>query len=169
MKMVLLKIFICFVLAIIIAGYLLFKYEPILLKFLDGTARNLGTPIHATVYTNGRPDTSIKVYRIGKYWDGIGTNDFLLELSEFDSEGMLKFINVDLKEKWVGRPVCTSEDCYKVISGRLFQSETGGKFVPFEDDMKGYDFNPQLTVSYRQFSFNIPPNLLRFETVRIEY
>jgi hypothetical protein len=54
------------------------------------------------------------------------------------------------------------------ISGYLFQSETGGHFDPFEDDMKGYNFNPQLSFTDRQIRFNIPPNTLNFDSIRIE-
>jgi hypothetical protein len=139
-----------------------------LLKWADGTARIIGKPINATVYTNGQINNGIKVYRVDKYWDGERTNDYLLSLTEFDAEGKLKFINIDLKEKWIGRPGCTDTDCYKSIHGYLFQSETGGRFVPFDDDMKGYNFNPQLSFTDRQIRFNIPSNQLRFDSIRIE-
>jgi hypothetical protein len=142
--------------------------SPILLKWVFGTARIIGKPVKAIVYTNGRINNGIKVYRVDAYWSGEKTNDYLLGLTEFDTEGMLKFINIDLKEKWIGRPVCTNTDCYNLIGGYLFQSETGGHFDPFEDDMKGYNFNPQLSFTDRQIRFNIPPNTLSFDSIRIE-
>lgn len=138
------------------------------MKWSIGTGKNIGKPIKAIVYTNGEINDEIKVYRVNTYWDGTKTNDYLLSLTQYDLEGKLKFINIDLKEKWIGRPVCTSMDCYQVVDGYLFQSESGGHFVPFEDDMKGYNFNPHLSFDDREIRFNIPRGVLRFDSVRIE-
>ena len=163
-----LKILIGLILFFSVGIVIFYNWFPILLKWADGTARIIGKPINATVYTNGQINNGIEVYRVDKYWNGEKTNDYLLRLTEFDAEGKLKFINIDLKEKWIGRPGCTTTDCYKLINGYLFQSETGGHFTPFEDDMKGYNFNPHLSFTDRQITFNIPPNQLRFDSIRVE-
>ena len=169
MRRIFFKILFCITLIVGITGYWLFKHEPILIKWIVGEARDLGAPIHANVYTNGKYDSTITVYRINKYWGGKKTNAFLLVLSEPDAEDRLKFIKVDLLENWVGSSICSAGDCYSVVLGRLFQSDSGGIFIPFEDDIKGYGFNPQLTFSNRQINFNVPPKQLKFETIRIDY
>jgi hypothetical protein len=81
---------------------------------------------------------------------------------------MLKFFNINLNEKWIGIPVATSKDAYDFIAGHLFQSETGGLFTPFQDGMKGFHFDPQLSLTDRQIKFYMPPNKLKFDSVRIE-
>ena len=157
-----------FLIFAVIVG-LIYKTHPIILKWLDGSARIIGKPINAIVFTNGQINNDIKVYRVDNaYWNNENTDDYLLSLKQFDIEGKLKFINVDLKEKWVGRPVGTSTKDYDIINGHLFQSETGGHFDAFQDDMKGYNFNPQLTFANRQIKFNIPTNQLKFDSIRIE-
>ena len=135
--------------------------HPIISKWATGSAKHHGKPIPAKVYTNGQVNNHIKVF----YTDE--ANNYLLSLTEHDSLGMLKFINIDLNEKRIGRPVGTSKNDYDFIAGHLFQSETGGHFSPFQDDIKGFNFDPQLTFTYRQIKFNVPPNKLKFDSVRI--
>ena len=135
--------------------------HPIILKWVTGSARHFGKPIPATVYTNGQVNDHIKVF----YTDE--PNNYLLSLAEYDSAGMLKFLNIDLDEKWIGRPVGMSKNDYDFIAGHLFLSETGQQFTPFQDDMKGFNFDPQLLFTDRQIKFNMPPNKLKFDSVRI--
>jgi hypothetical protein len=135
--------------------------HPIILKWVTGSAKHHGKPIPATVYTDGQVNNHIKVF----YTDEV--NNYLLSLKEYGSLGKLKFINIDLNEKWIGRPVGTSKNDYDFIGGHLFQSETGGHFSPFQDDMKGFNFDPQLTFTDGQIKFNMPPNKLKFDSLRI--
>jgi hypothetical protein len=143
--------------------------HPIILKWLSGSARHIGKPIQATIYTDGQINNGIKVFYVDKYWGSSEkANNYLLNVTEYDSLGMLKFFNINLNEKWIGRPVGTSKRDYDFIAGHLFQSETGGHFSQFQDDMKGFNFDPQLSFSNRQIKFNMPPNTLEFDSVRIE-
>lgn len=143
--------------------------HPIILKWLSGSARRIGKPIQAIVYTDGQINNDIKVFHVDKYWGSSEiANNYLLSLTDYDTLGMLKFFNINLNEKWIGRPVGTSNKDYDFIAGHLFQSETGGHFTPFQDDMKGFNFDPQLSFTDRQIKFSVPPNKLRFDSVRIE-
>ena len=135
--------------------------HPIILKWVTGSAKHHGKPIPAKVYANGQVNDNIKVF----YTDE--ANNYLLSLAEYDSLGMLKFININLNEKWIGRPVGTSKTDYDFIAGHLFLSETAQHFIPFQYDMKGFKFDPQLSFSHRQIKFNMPPNKLKFDSVRI--
>ena len=135
--------------------------HPIILKWVSGNARHHGKPIPAIIYTNGQVNDRIKVF----YTDE--ANRYLLSLAEYDSSGMLKFINIDLKEKWIGKPVATSKNDYDLIAGHLFQSETGSHFITFEDDIKGFNFDPHLTFIDGQVKFNMPPNKLMLDSIRI--
>ena len=136
--------------------------HPIILKWVAGSARHHGKPMPATVYTDGQVNNSIKVF----YTDE--PNTYLLSLKEYDSLGKLRFININLNEKWIGRPAGTSKNDYDLIGEHLFQSETGGRFSPFQDDIKGFNFDPQLTFNDKQIKFNMPPNKVQFDSVRIE-
>ena len=135
--------------------------HPIILKWVTGSAKHHGKPIPATVYTDGQVNDHIKVF----YTDE--ANSYLLSLAEYDSLGMLKFININLDEKWIGTPVGTSKNDYDFIAGHLFQSETGAQYSPFQDDMKGFNFDPQFSFTDRQIKFNMPPNKLKFDSIRI--
>jgi hypothetical protein len=143
--------------------------HPIILKWLAGSARHIGKPIQATVYTNGQVNNRITVFHVDKYWGNNKKADsYLLRLTEYDSSGMLIFLNINLNEKWIGRAVGASKNDYDFIAGHLFQSETGGRFIPFQEDMKGFNFDPQLRFTGRQIKFNVPPNILKFDSVRIQ-
>ncbi len=143
--------------------------HPIILKWLTGSARHIGKPIQATVYTNGQINNDIKVFHVDKYWSSSEkANNYLVHLVKDYSFGKLRFCNINLNEKWIGRPAGTSDYDYDFIGGHLFQSETGGHFTPFQDDMKGFGFNPQLSFTDRQIKFKVPPHTLKFDSVRIE-
>jgi hypothetical protein len=143
--------------------------HPIVLKWLSGTARIIGKPVDATVYTNGKVNHEIKIFHTNKYWGSSKkANNYIISLKESDTLSKLKFFNINLNEKWVGRPVSTANDDYDLIWGNLVQSETGGQFIPFQDDIKGFDFDPQLLFNDKQIKFNVPPNTLKFDSVRVE-
>ncbi|MGG9961148.1 hypothetical protein [Ferruginibacter sp. SUN106] len=165
----LLKIFIGLLSVIAVAIGLTSISHPIFLKWLAGSAMHIGKPIRATVYTNGQVNNDIKVYHSEKYWKSADiANNYIVNLKEFDSDGMLKYFEINLKDKWIGRPIATTKDDYDIIFGHLFQSETGGIFALFQDDMKGFNFNPHLLYKDRQINFNVPPGLLKFDSLRIE-
>lgn len=136
--------------------------HPIILKWVTGSVRHYGKPIPATVYTNGQVNDHLKVF----YTDE--PNNYLLSLTEYDSLAMLKFITINLNEKWLGRPAGTSKIDYDFIGGHLFLSETGEHFSPLQDDRKGFVFDPQLSFTAKEIKFNTPPGRLKFDSVRIE-
>ena len=136
--------------------------HPIILKWVTGSAKHHGKPMPAVVYANGQVNGNFKVF----YTDE--PNNYLLSLAAYDSLGMLKFLNINLNEKWIGKPTSTSKNDFDLIAGHLFQSKTGGHFSPFQNDIQGFNFDPQLSFSDRQIKFNMPPNKLKFDSVRIE-
>ena len=75
---------------------------------------------------------------------------YILKLSNVDNFRELQYISVDLKEMWVGRPSCSSIDCYDNVLGFLFQSETGSKYIPFQNDLKGFNFDPHLEIRWKR-------------------
>jgi len=160
------KILIISALIILFSGIAIraiYNVHPIILKYLVGEARNLGKPISARVYADGRINNSIQVYL-----DPKNKNDFLLHLKEHDNHGMLEYIDINLNYKFVGRTICSAKDCYDTINGRLFQDDTGDHFVDFKNDIKGVNFDPQLIFSNYEIKLNMPTRWLKFDSVRIE-
>ncbi|MEO7213757.1 hypothetical protein [Mucilaginibacter sp.] len=134
--------------------------HPILLSLALGTARSLGKPIPASVYTDGRLDKGILVYRDKD-------NGYVLSLKDFDNDGMLHYIQIHTKENWVGRPVGSNIECYDVIGARLIQSEVGQNSVDFKDDMKGFDMDPHLTVAGNTIAFTVPYRYLKYNMIKV--
>jgi hypothetical protein len=135
--------------------------HPVILKWVTASARHFGKPIHATIYTNGQVNNRVKVF----YTDE--PNNYLLSLAGYDSPAPFKFININLEEKWIGTSFGTSEKDYDFIAGHLFLTNTGQQFSSFRDETRKNNFDPQLSFTDRQLKFNMPPNQLGFDSVRI--
>lgn len=156
--------------AICIAGLVVvYNYHPILISYMWGTARDLGEPAKATVYTDGEQTRDIKVFREKTNWDGQKYNGYVLMLKQFDKEGMLQFVSVDLSDTVVGRPVSINKDGYDVINDHLYQSEVAYHLVDFRDDMKGFHFDPHLAFTNKEIKFSFPPGWLKFNSIRIVF
>lgn len=149
-------------LAAIISVGISCREHPILIKWLEGEASCIGKPIYAKVYTDGQDCNTIKVYRNNRL-----INDYLIALSEPDRYGMLKYININLDKKWIGRSVATDNKDYDIVNGSLYQSEVGAHFVDFRDDIKGFNFNPYLYHSGDTIKFNMPQGYLKFNALTI--
>lgn len=143
---------------------IIYLHHPIIAKWVTGTAHIVGKPINASIYTDGRINKDISVFKNTGDSDG---RSYLVVLKDGDSNVMLKYINIDLTNKWVGRSISSNSSDHDMIGGFLFQSETGDHFADFKDDMKGFNFDPRLTFANNVIAFNMPPKLARFNAVRI--
>ena len=148
-----------FLLAVMIG--LLSINHPIILKWVAGTAKHHGGAIPATAYVNGQVSSQVKIF----YADE--PSAYLLSLQEFEGMGSLQFLSINMKEKWIRTPESTSKKDYDIIAGHLFQSETGARFTPFQDDIKGFNFDPRLTSAGKQFAFLLPPGRSVIDSIRI--
>ena len=165
----LLQILVALLLIFVVAVGLISINHPIIIKWLSGTARHIGKPITATVYTNGQINNDIKVFHVDKYWKG-GRADYYIIYVPYADKSRLKFFSLNKKDNYAGCPVSTNIRDYDLIAGHLFQSEVGAHFTPFSDDMKGFDFDPHLSFSNKQINLNIPATVkeLRCDSIRIE-
>ena len=149
--------------AIAALGIWTYLEHPILLKWVTGTARFIGRPISSTVYTNGKTNDKIEVFEV----DGRRSNKppkyYLIHFLYADTDETRKIICVSQQNDFVGRPSGSNKDDYPMVFGNLFQSEVGGKFNSFKDDMKGYDFDPQLMFTESQFTLKIPPSATEYQ------
>lgn len=165
------KLLLGLILAIImIVGMASIKH-PIVLKWLVGSARVIGKPIEATVYSNGQIKNEIKVFQIERDWNGGETDYFILHNSAIHRNKELKIFSINKKDRFIGLPSSTNIKDYDVIAGLLFQSEVGAKFTPFENEAKGYNFNTKLKFVDRQIFFNIPAidKVSNYDSIRVEF
>lgn len=144
--------------------------HPIILKWLTGSARLVGTPINATVYLNGHMNKDIKVFHVDKYWNGEPADYYILYFQHVDNSP-LKILSLNRREKYAGSPSSTSIRDYDIVGGLLFQSEVGSKFTAMQDDMKGFNFDPLLLITDEQITLNIPPTAkeLKCDSIRLVF
>lgn len=157
-------------LILVVTAGLISIIHPIFLKWLSGSARLIGRPIKALVYTNGKIDRDIRIFHVDHYWNGQKADYFLLQIP-YTEKSKLKVISLNRKENYAGRPSSTNKHDYDSIFGFLFQSEVGSQFTPFIDNMKGFAYDPQISFSDKKIKFNIPPtirDLLKCDSIRIE-
>lgn len=129
--------------------------HPIILKWFSGSARLIGSPTAATVYTDGQLNQDIKVFHVDKYWSGEPADYYVLYFPYADNS-RLQILSLNRKDNYAGGPSSTNVWDYDIVAGLLFQSEVGANFTPIQDDMKGFNFTPQLTFSDRQITLTIP-------------
>lgn len=130
--------------------------HPIVLKWVSGSARLVGSPISATVYTDGHVNEDIKIFHVDKYWNGEPADYYILYFPQADNS-RLKVLSLNRKDNFAGGPSSTSIWSYDIIAGLLFQSEVGSKFTPLQNGIKGFNFDPQLLFTDKQVTLNIPP------------
>ena len=118
----LLQILVALLLIFVVAVGLISINHPIIIKWLSGTARHIGKPITATVYTNGQINNDIKVFHVDKYWKG-GRADYYIIYVPYADKSRLKFFSLNKKDNYAGCPVSTNIRDYDLIAGHLFQFE----------------------------------------------
>lgn len=139
--------------------------NPILLKYLFSSSRNLGKPIPVKIYSDGKLNEEIKLFKVKKYFNGQAANYDILSFPDSISRN---FISIDYKNDFIGLPSSTNERDYKIILGRLFQSDVGAKFTPIDNSIKGFNFDPELNYNSRTIKFKLPKNIFGYDSIRIE-
>src|SRR5262245_28530404 len=137
-------IFTSIILVLLVFAIAITTKHPILIKWASGTARCIGKPVNAMVYTNGALNKNIKVFHSNKYWNGGKADYFILYVPYAKSISRLKFFSVNRKDRYIGLPASNTIKEYDIVAKHLFQGEVGGKFTPITDDMKGYNFDPRI-------------------------
>ncbi len=143
--------------------------HPIILKWITGSARIVGKPVKAKVYTNGQLNEQVKVFRLRKYWDGTKADCYILNFQYADTKETKEVINLDILHNIAGIPSASNIRDYDIIGGILFQSEVGSRFTDFTNNLKGYGFNPEFRFSDNQIRINLPPKEKQFkcDSIRI--
>jgi hypothetical protein len=154
----------------VVIGALFINTHPIVLKWCGGSARIIGKPVDATVYTNGQTNNNVKIFHVDKYWNGEKADYFILYIPYAEDQSQLKFSGLDRQNNFALKPSSASINDYDFIAGYLFQSEVGAKFSTFQDDMKGYGFDPKLIFIDRKIKLNVSPlaKELKCDSIRVE-
>ena len=132
--------------------------NPILGKWLFGSARIIGKPIDAVVMVNGVEAPNAKVFLQTTDFSDQQDRDYLILYTPNKTklEGRNIMI-VDRSNNLVRKPGASNRRDYEVLGGYLFQSESGAKtLIPIHDDIKGLGFNPGLEFNGEIIRFNLP-------------
>lgn len=140
-------------LAVITIGFTSIN-NPITLKWALGSARFIGKPIEVDSYVNGKLNEKIKVFHVDKYWNNELADYYILHSPEFHKR--IEFFSVNKMDNYVGCPSSTNQRDYDIVFGFLFQSEVGSKFTPIQNDIKGFNFNPNLKINENEIILNLP-------------
>ena len=151
-----LRVIIGLLLIIVVIAGLTLIYHPIVLKWLTGSARLIGRPTRAIVYTDGQVNKDILVFYINKYWNGEPADYYILYIP-YAHNSRLKVFSLNRKDKYAGSPSATNIRDYDIVVGYLFQSEVGAHFTSIQDDIKGFNFDLQLAFTEGQIMLRIPP------------
>lgn len=158
-----LKILIVVLFLLGVAIAIISKDHPIILKWITGSARIVGKPIKAKVYTNGRLNEQVNVFHVKKYWDRTKANYYILNFQYADTKETKEVISLDILHNTAGIPSASNIRDYDMIGGVLFQSEVGSRFTDFTNSLKGYGFNPEFRFSNNQIRLNLPPKEKQFK------
>ena len=160
-----------FALTILFSVFLiLFVYRhPIVLKWMTGSARVIGSPLRASVYADGKMDKKIKVFHSDTYWDGRRADCYILYILSPYTYKTKHIVSLDIHDKYAGVPAFTDKKSFDLVFGILFQSETGTQFSDFRNSVTGYGFDPHMDISGKTIRFYLPskqkpePSLIRIE------
>lgn len=149
------KKIIIFVILIFISFILVACFKPIILRYLDGTARALKENSNYQLKIDDKSYNHC-VYKSTESFDKKRHFNFLiLYLKDLKIKTNFDVIIVNITEKVVGYP-CSSIGCYDKLFGNLIQSEVGSFYTLLEDPYKGPGFNTNLKIKNQEIDFYIP-------------
>lgn len=130
----------------ILTIFIICSYKPILIKYLCGNAFILDKIESYTIKIDG------KLYKDILFKD---KNKFILFLENEKITKDYSIVSIDVKNNVIGFN-CSSKDCYDTFLGNLFQSDMGKMYVPFDNTIKGPNFDSNLKISETFINFYIP-------------
>lgn len=130
--------------------------NPIVGKFLTGTARIIGKNIDCEVYIDGKKKTDATVYKSdSNFVENEKRNYLILYLRNVKSyEGIPVFV-IDKENEIVMLPNASKKD-YDLVFGNLLQSDSGANvMIPINDKLKGLGVEPNLRITEKNIEFEI--------------
>ena len=154
-----------------ITGIIVIRSHWIFGKWLVGEARCVGLPLRCRIYVDGKLMNNVVLYHVHKYFDVREKADyFIIIFPRSDEKQYRNIFFLDRMHNLAGIPVGTSVDDYYSVLNLLFQSRTGAHYAVFQDDMKGYNFDPKLRFDKNTITFKMPAreDVYKCDSVRIE-
>jgi hypothetical protein len=144
-------------------------HHPIIAKWALGEARYIGYPVKSKIYTDGKQNKEITLYHVNRYWHNEKADYFLIIFPQTAKVYRNIFL-LDKMHNAAAIPSSTNINDYDKIWGCLFQTETGAHYSLFQDDIKGFNFDPKLTFKNNTIMFNMPQRAETYkcDSVRIE-
>lgn len=142
--------------------------NPIIGKYLCGTARLIGKQIDAEIYINEKKDANAKVFYSNSDFYNKQKRDYLiLYLRSVTAYNGIPVFVIDKKNKIAYFPNSSKND-YNVYFGNLLQSDSGANvMVPINDSLKGLGFDPKLIIQKNIIEFEILDSEKRILKIRI--
>lgn len=140
----------------------IFIKNPILIKWVTGTARFIGRPEHARIYTDGKENDKVKLFKT-KTRDETETEYWVLYFQSETGKQFKPVLCFELLNKILWRPNSSVKD-YNYVFGFLFQSESGDGFKTEEDTIP-------IMYNNNQVSFKVPfyrHNYYNCDSIRIK-
>ena len=143
--------------------------NPIIGKYLSGTARLIGKPIDAKIYISEKKSAEAKVFYSNSDFYNKQKRDYLiLYLRSVKTYNGIAVFVIDKKNEIVYFPNSSDSD-YNVYFENLLQSDSGANvMVPINDSLKGLGFDPKLVIQKSKIEFEILDSENRMLKIRIK-
>jgi hypothetical protein len=130
--------------------------NPIIVKWITGSARLIGKEIQNEVYINGKRKSEVKLFHVNSdFYNKKKKKNLVLYLIDLKQYDGIPVIIIDLKDKFVGFPNASISD-YNLYFGNLIQSESGANvIIPINDGLKGWGYEPKLKINGKEISFEL--------------
>ena len=130
--------------------------NPIVGKFLTGTARIIGKNINCEVYIDGTKNTEAKLYKSNSnFSENERRNYLILYLRNVKNYKGNKVLIIDREYKILMIPNAGKSN-YDLVFGNLLQSDSGANvMIPINDKLKGPGMEPNLKITNKHIEFEI--------------
>lgn len=149
------KISIFIVIAILIIFVITVIRNPIIAKFLSGTARIIGKETRSEIYINGKRELNAKLFIAKSNFEETEKRDYLiLYLRNLKDYNGTPVLIIDRENQIVKIPNASEKD-YNLVFENLLQSDSGANvMIPINNKIKGLAFEPNLKFADKKITFN---------------
>ena len=149
------KISLFIVIAILLIFVITVFRNPIIAKFLSGTARIIGKEIRSEIYINGKRELNAKLFIAKSNFEETEKRDYLiLYLRNLKDYNGTPVLIIDRENQIVKIPNANEKD-YNLVFENLLQSDSGANvMIPINNKIKGLGFEPNLKFADKKITFN---------------
>jgi len=143
-------------LTIILISIIIVLMNPIVGKFLTGTARIIGKNIKCEIYINGNEKLNAKLFISKSNFAENEKRDYLiLYLRDINDYKGIPVLIIDKENRSLMFPNASKKD-YNLVFGNLLQSDSGANvMIPINNKLKGFGYEPNLKITEKNIEFEI--------------